>query len=193
MGVSTRRLQLAQQFRKEGYQVLGLQETRVRSSTQFRCEGWLVWTAAAEAGKSGVEVWFDEGLGIDARDVTIAIVNPRCLAISVPFLGRRTLVVSAHGPVADADEEQIRLWSDTLAAELATVAQDENVALVIDATASLNDEAGIHCGGSEATKENVAGTALKELVRARFVYSADLQQVWPDVARSEAGFYRGPS
>ena len=97
-------------------------------STQFRCEGWLVWTAAAEAGKSGVEVWFDEGLGIDGRDVTIAIVNPRCLAISVPFLGRRTLVVSAHGPVADADEEQIRLWSDTLAAELATVAQDENVA-----------------------------------------------------------------
>ena len=51
VGVSTRRLQLAQQFRKEGYQVFRLQETRVRSSTQFRCEGWLVWTAAAEAGR----------------------------------------------------------------------------------------------------------------------------------------------
>ena len=38
---------------------------------------------------------------------------------------------------------------------------------LIDATASLNDEAGIHCGGSEATKENVAGTALKELVKER--------------------------
>ena len=39
--------------------------------------------------------------------------------------------------------------------------------LLIDANASLNDEAGIHCGGSEATKENVAGTALKELVAER--------------------------
>ena len=74
---------------------------------------------------------------------------------------------SAHGPVADTEEEQIRLWWDTLAAELATVAQDQNVVLLIDANASLNDEAGIHCGGSEATKENVAGTALKELVAER--------------------------
>ena len=139
----------------------------MRSSTQFRCEGWLLWTAAAEAGRSGVEVWLDEGLGIDARDITIAIENPRCLAISVPFLGRRTLFVSAHGPVADTEEEQIRLWWDTLAAELATVAQEQNVVLLIDANASLNDEAGIHWGGSEATKENMAGTTLKELVAER--------------------------
>ena len=72
--------------------------------------------------------------------------------------------MSAHGPVGCTEEEQIRLWWDTLAAELAAVAQDQNVVLLVDATASLNDEAGIHCGGSETTKENVAGTALKELV-----------------------------
>ena len=154
VGVSTRRLQLAQQCRKEGYQVLGLQETRVRRSVQFRCEGWLVWTAAAEAGRSGVEVWLDESLGMDARDLTIAIENSRCLAIMVPFLGRQTLFVSAHGPGADAGEEQIRLWWDTFAAELVAAAQDQNVVLLIDANARLNDEAGIHCGGSEATKEN---------------------------------------
>ena len=47
------------------------------------------------------------------------------------------------------------------------MAQDQNVVLLIDANASLNDEAGIHCGGSEATKENVAATALKELVAER--------------------------
>ena len=152
----------------------------MRSSTQFRCEGWLVWTAAAEAGRSGVEVWLDEGPGIDARDVTIAIENPRSLAISVPFLGRRTLFVSARGPVADTEEEQIRLWWDTLAAELATVAQDQNVVLLIDANASLNDEAGIHCGGSEATKENMAGTALKELVADRALcISQTFSKFWP--------------
>ena len=72
-------------------------------------------------------------------------------------------VCLAHGAVADAGEEQDRLWWDTLAAELAAVAQDQNVVLLIDANASLNDEASIHCGGSEATKENVAGTAMKEL------------------------------
>ena len=138
VGMSTRRLLLAQQFRMEGYQVLGLQETRVRSSTQFRCEGWLVWTAAAEAGRSRVDVWLDEGLGIDARDVTVAFESPKCLAISVPFIGWWTLFVSAHGPVADTEEEQIRLWWDTLAAELATVAQDQHVVLLIDANASLN-------------------------------------------------------
>ena len=76
-------------------------------------------------------------------------------------------IVSAQGPVADAEEEQIRLWWDTHAAELPAVAQDQNVVLLTDANASLNDEAGIHCGGSEATKENVAGTALKELVAER--------------------------
>ena len=80
------------------------------------------------------------------------------------FLWTLTLFVFAHGPVADAEEEQIRLWWDTLAAELATVAQDQNVVLLIDANASLDDEAGIHCGGSAATKENMAGTAFKELV-----------------------------
>ena len=63
VGVSTRWLQSAQQFRKEGYQVLGLQETRVRRSAQFRYELLLVWVAAAEAGRSGVEVWLDESLG----------------------------------------------------------------------------------------------------------------------------------
>ena len=136
------------------------------SSTQFRCEGWLVWSAAAEAGRSGVEVWL-EGLDIDARDVTIAIENSWCLAISVPFLGRRTLFVSAHGPVADTEEEQIRLWWDTLAAELATVAQDQDVVLLIDANASLNDETGIHCGGSEATKRMWLARPLKELVAER--------------------------
>ena len=165
--MSTRRQQLAQQFRKEGYQVLGLQETRVRSSAQFRCEGWLVWTAVAEAGRSGVDVWLDEGLGIAARNVSIAIENPRYLAISVPFLGRRTLFVSVHGLVADTEEEQIRLWWDTLAGISLLWRRTRMWSCFVDANASLNDEAGIHCGGSEATKENVAGTSLKELVAER--------------------------
>ena len=106
-------------------------------------------------------------MGIDARDVTIAIENPRCLATSAPFLGRRTLFVSAHGPVADACEETDSALVGTFAAELSAAAQDQNVVLLIDANASLNDEAGVHCGGSEPIKENVAGTALEELVAER--------------------------
>ena len=114
MGVSARRLQIAQQFGKEGYHVLGLQETRVRRSAQFQCEGWLVWTAvAAAAGMSGVEVWLAEHLGVNGRDVTIAVENPRYLAISVPLPGRRTLFVSAHWPPAESGEEQVRLWWST--------------------------------------------------------------------------------
>ena len=80
MDMSARRLQPAQQFCKEGYHVLGLQETRVRRSTKFRCGKWLAMTAAAEAGRSGVEASLGEGSGVNARDVTIAIENPRCLA-----------------------------------------------------------------------------------------------------------------
>ena len=93
----------------------------------------------AEAGRSGVEVWLDEGQGKDAKNVTVAIKNPRCLAMSVSFLGQRILFVLAHGLVAVASEEQIRLWWDTFAAELVAAAQDQNVVLLIDASASLND------------------------------------------------------
>ena len=84
-----------------------------------------------------------------------------------PSLDGRTLFVSAHGPVADTEEEQIRLWWGTLAAELPSVAQYQHAVLLIDANASLNGEAGIHCGGSKATKENMAGTPLLELVAER--------------------------
>ena len=71
--------------------------------------------------------------------------------------------------------------------------KDQNVVLHIDANASLNDEAGILCGGRGDQKE--CGWPCPEGARrrARSVHSADLRRVWADVAQSEAGFYRGPS
>ena len=133
----------------------------MRRSAQFRCEGWPVWTAVAAAGRR-VVVWLAEGLGVNARDVTIATENPRCLAISVPLLRRRTPFVSAHGPSPDIGEEQVRLWLSTFAEELAAAARGQHVVTLLDANTSFNEDAGIHCG-SEASKENTAGTALKEL------------------------------
>ena len=53
------------------------------------------------------------------------------------------------------------------AAELAAAARDQHVVLLVCANASLNEEAGIHCGGSEASMENTAGTTFKELVAER--------------------------
>ena len=183
MGMSARRLQLAQQFGKEGYHVLGLQKTRVQRSAQFRCGERLVWTAAAEAGRSGVEVWLAEGQGVNARDVAIAIENPRCLVISVPLLGPSTMFVSAHGPAADSGEEQVRSWWSTSAEVLAAVARGQYVVLLLDANASLNEDAGIHCGGREASKENTAGTALKDLVAERALCipqaSGKFGRTWP--------------
>ena len=45
--------------------------------------------------------------------------------------------VSVHRLVADTGEEQVRLWWDTFAIELAAAARDQHVLLLMDANASL--------------------------------------------------------
>ena len=100
---------------------------------------------SSEAGRSGVEVSLAEGPGVND---TIAIENPRCLAISVRLLGGRTLFASARV------RTQVRLWWSTFAEELAAAARGQHVVMLLDANASFNEDAGIHCGGSEASKEN---------------------------------------
>ena len=87
--------------------------------------------------------------------------------MSAPLLGQRTLFVSAHGPAADTGEEQVRLWWNPFEEELAASARGQHVVMLLDANASFGEDAGIHCGGSEASKENTAGTAVKELVAER--------------------------
>ena len=79
---------------------------------------WISWMWAAETDRTEELIFYADGAA------------------------QLTKAVSAHGPAADTGEEQVRLWWDTLAAELATVAQDQNVVLLIGANECLNDEAG---------------------------------------------------
>ena len=51
VGVSTRRLQLAQKFRKEGYRVLGLQDRDIAASAVRGCLFW--WNGVAGVSGGG--------------------------------------------------------------------------------------------------------------------------------------------
>ena len=114
-------------------------------------------------GRSGVEVWLVEGLGVNARDVTIAIENHRCLAISVPLLSRRFYLSLRTG----LQRTLVRNRFGFGGVPLQRSVPRRGASMLLDANASFNEDAGIHCGGSGASKENTAGTALKELVAER--------------------------
>lgn len=51
---------LAEQFTVEGFDVIGLQETRAASSTVLVTNGFVRFISASDAGRGGVEIWFSQ-------------------------------------------------------------------------------------------------------------------------------------
>ncbi len=76
-GASTRRLQLADLFAARGFGIVGLHETRVRTSTFWDLAEYVCWSAAADSKGSGcVELWVQRTLVADTRAAACLFPSP---------------------------------------------------------------------------------------------------------------------
>ena len=88
---------LANQFRKTGAVIIGIQETRSHKDTDYVADGWLFLGACANNGDYGVDVWIDLRAVIAFREGTKVRLSRE--AVTVVFRHPRLMVVVIHGKV----------------------------------------------------------------------------------------------
>jgi hypothetical protein len=105
-----RRLQLADQFHAKGFSIVGLQETRTRDavcrpSGQFTC-----WSAAADKGNGGLELWVHNSMAPDVRTAVVLVSQSRLLVVRLSIALGEVCCFVLHAPDAVAGEAAIRAW-----------------------------------------------------------------------------------
>ena len=121
-GVTYKAAELMQQFLNEGVTVIGVQETRARTSGLHSHGPFTCLVSAGDNGQAGVELWINgaalsDELGIDfdpRQDVGIFQCDARLLAAKCHF-GRTTVVVIvAYAPQRGRGENEILSWWQNL-------------------------------------------------------------------------------
>ena len=135
---------LQRSFHDAGYQIVGVQETRLRKEARIEQEHYFVFSAVATPrGTFGMQLWFSKSLDLGAgcffkRDhFKIIARDPRYLIVKVaaPFL--RAIVIAAHAPTSQAKDEVVaNWWTDLHGAIPAKYRQWSRIAL-LDANARL--------------------------------------------------------
>eukprot|EP00435_Cladocopium_sp_Y103_P014531 s2025_g3.t1 len=176
---STRCVRLDQQFHKEGFAFLCMQETRtpegqrVTDHYQIFASGFQI---CGRAHHFGCEIWLSKSLPIctieDGRKlfvkdfkVTVTHSDPRCLVLKLtgPL---QIVVVSAHAPCLSASRtiDEVKGWWEGFASVVAGCSDDGLFLCGIDANAPISgpecDQFGIH--GAETSNE--AGQIFQQLL-----------------------------
>ena len=127
------------------FNVVGLQETRVRESTFVVKFGWQCWSSAATgAGQLGVELWLRDDLRV--AEPIVHIQDPRRLCVEVLCEDVRVAFFVAHGPTQAKPVEEIKAWWKETRALVEPIARRIPVITLCDANARLDGEKTPHFG-----------------------------------------------
>ena len=165
---------LWEQFVKAGLHVVGLQETRLRSSSFIEGSSFFEFHAAATNGDGGVSLLFSRTAPygfMQGKPLRFAKHHLRCLhsdshcicvCVRAPFLA--ITVVAAHGPHSGHSIAAIRQWWADLEAVLPC---GHDLVILADCNARLGSVVSDGVGDHAPAAECPAGTALREFVARR--------------------------
>ena len=96
-------LRLDREFHAAGYEVVGIQESRISESIDVKNENYRVIGAGASIhGNLGVQLWFSRALQVDILE--IVPLSPRLLFVAAGVCGHIVIFASIHAPINDSIE-----------------------------------------------------------------------------------------
>lgn len=162
---------LQRSFHDAGYQIVGVQETRLRKEVRIEQEHYFVFSAVATPrGTFGMQLWFSKHLDLGAgcffkRDhFKIIARDPRYLIVKVaaPFL--RAIVIAAHAPTSQAKDEVVaNWWFDLHGAIPAKYRQWSRIAL-LDANARVGSIPTKAIGSFSADEQDTHGEYMHSFI-----------------------------
>ena len=178
LGVPGRASALALQFQLAGIHIIGVQETRLRTSEPSRVEGYYcIHSPATPQGHGGVSLWINTRCPVDADgevglrpdhfQLLTADHRTMVVACHAPFLTCHLVV--AHGFSSNTLVDQMRAkayWMD-LETTLRDLSVTTDVVLLADANASVGSDASPHVGPVQGSPEDSSGAALHRFLRDR--------------------------
>ena len=161
---------LWEQFVQEGFHCVGLQETRMRTSSFIEGRDFFEFHAAASGGDGGVSLLFSKSrpyAQANGKPLRFAKHHFSCflsssqaigVCVKAPFLS--VTFVAAHGPHSGKSQQAISSWWRNLALQMPPRVAD--LLVLSDCNARLGSVTTRGVGGHAGSEECVAGTAVRE-------------------------------
>ena len=182
--ISARQEALMEQFRAEGFQIIGLQETRSKLNGYGAADHFHVLSASATAqGVGGVQFWvskkfiFDhETLVIEPTDIRIIHSSPQRLVVLLSPCWLRLMMIVAHAPSCQTEDTLTRWWSATSNA-IPLSCRDIPCVYMLDANARVGSVSSEVVNTHGQQEENLSGRVFHDwLVSRNIVLPQTFQQ-----------------
>ena len=160
-------------FYQQGYNIVGLQETRQRKEGKVEQQDYLVFSAAANAkGQYGIQIWISRTLPLghekaylEKHHFKIVARSPRSLILrmAAPFI--RALIVCAHAPTSQNGEDEISGWWANLRKAVPAKYSQWPQILLVDANARLGSQLSDAVGGHQAEEQDHGGQEIQAYLK----------------------------
>ena len=171
---------IQRQCKAMNYAIVGIQESRQRQPPKIpQPDYWTFAACAAERGHYGVQLWFARSipygwahnhsgkstpLYFDKHHFRYLYQSTRILAIQVNAPSFRAVVVSAHAPHTQAEENVAEEWWQELHKAIPTSHRDWDLYLCIDANSRLGDVTSEAVDGHGAETQDRNGTYFHDFL-----------------------------
>lgn len=176
---------LAEQFQHEGYEVIGLQVTRAASSTVLVTNDFVRFVSASDAGRGGVEIWFNQSGNI-ANTAYGPVTPGHC---KVWHASSTVLWIECDHPLLDCDlvtiyapqsareRDDIIGWWQQLE-ELFAARKSRDIVLFGDFNAKLGAVTSESVGDHHWSCEDTAGEYARSLLNANGLFLPATFDCW---------------
>ena len=169
--VTYKAAELMQQFINEGVTIIGVQETRARTSGLHSHGPFTCLVSAGNNGQAGVELWINGAelsreLGIDfdpRQDVGIFHSDERLLAAKCHFGRTIVVVIVAYAPQRGREEMEIVSWWQSMRELLQKVDREVPCVVLGDLNCRVGSVESDFIGGAGADFEDLAGEKLRQI------------------------------
>ena len=196
-GISARMEAIARQCEEAEWNMVGLQETRSRSTGYFQLGKYHVLAAAASTkGHHGVQLWIaqqwetTEGpLHLQQQHLRLLVQEERFLAAEVRHPTTNLVAIVAHAPSTESAEEASQWWANQLAL-IPTGYKTWDRIILTDANARVGSITSPAIGALHPDVENAAGTGFHRMALDQRLWAAN---TWPGVHDGQAATWRHPN
>ena len=175
-----REIFLIQQFAEQCVNISGLQETRARHECPGMYKGWFRLSSAAKEGRGGVALWVNleipfghDCLGnphfFESDHFKVIQAEPELLVVRAKNAHYKSIIVVAHAPVQQQDQEPYRMYWDRIVQCTNNYDASWDIVLLADANATLGDHVtpeqhGV-IGSHQGQPTSPSGVAFSEVVQ----------------------------
>lgn len=168
--VGARQEALAELFKLDHANLIGIQESRSRAQGYGQCDVFHTLSVPADArGVGGLQLWiakkFDIGhdrIQLTSNDLRVLQAEPRFLCVLIDHPSAKFIAIVAHAPHSATEHESLEMRQRQFTTAMRALPQLPMV-LMIDANARVGSVTSDFISGHQAEEETASGILFHEM------------------------------